>query len=170
MKLQEYLRLRSDLGVLDYISVYAKYSGERLRTIGPLVWLSIIRAAIPTGCWSVTSRFRSNSCLLEFILFWNVEPAFSFQKTKVSVWKMIKVAGVSISLNKMLKEEATLSRFLQRDLTFMTSCFLFYTPSPFRNEVYSERKCFPVRKAVCQQGWQKCQERHFASLESIFTS
>ena len=28
MKLQEYLRLRSDPGVLDYISVYAKYSGE----------------------------------------------------------------------------------------------------------------------------------------------
>ena len=37
MKLQEYLRLRSDPGVLDYISVYAKYSGEQLRTIGPLV-------------------------------------------------------------------------------------------------------------------------------------
>ena len=36
MKLQEYLRLRSDPGVLDYISVYATYSGEQLRTIGPL--------------------------------------------------------------------------------------------------------------------------------------
>ena len=37
MKLQEYLRLKSDPGVLNYISVYAKYSGEHLRTIGPLV-------------------------------------------------------------------------------------------------------------------------------------
>ena len=37
MKLQEYLRLRSDPGVLDYISVYATYSGEQLRAIGSLV-------------------------------------------------------------------------------------------------------------------------------------
>ena len=37
MKLQEYLRLRFDPGILDNISVYTKYSGEQLRTIGPLV-------------------------------------------------------------------------------------------------------------------------------------
>ena len=37
MKPQVYLGLRSDPRVIDYISVYTKYSGECLRTIGPMV-------------------------------------------------------------------------------------------------------------------------------------
>ena len=60
MKLQEYLWLRSDPGVLDYISVYAKYSGEQLRTIGPLVLHIHIEILKKDSCEESAVRFQNN--------------------------------------------------------------------------------------------------------------
>ena len=58
MKLQEYLSLRSDPGVLDYISVYTKYSGEQLRTIGPLVLHIHIENLKKNSCEEPAVRFQ----------------------------------------------------------------------------------------------------------------
>ena len=68
MKLQKYLRLRSDTRVLDYISVYTKYSGERLRTIGRLVYSFDLISALLFSGEPFFMTCSANKDLYEYLL------------------------------------------------------------------------------------------------------